>query len=640
MNVIDTFSRIYSGKMSILQTEEVQRQLRQVLNRDKVKLWESPYSREDGTADQIPQNLILKYSEELRLSQDVVAANMEELRLHAVRKLASRRKFQTSGIATLKVKLAGKGNLKCSSFEVETTLQILGKDFKKLLSEKCGLTADHLKPIAVGRVIKDDVPLSSQHIANNAQVLVICLSESEAEAQQREEQMSKVRRAREGAELLANSLAGDDDMDHDGHQYGLQIADQSGRALQIPREEKRALTVAMALNERGKAALKRKQYGEALLLLLEADREFQQCRSEILQAVDNYAVLCLDIVWCYLCLKNVTSLPDAENRLQKCEQLFHKSYGNNLERLTTVKGSSGQEKALFVRLHLLQGVVFFHQGRRNQAVAELAKADAFLRQLQVDESKLTELMTMGFSSAEARLGLRACGNNVQAAVTHIMQKQEERREIKKKEREERRQKKLARKLGKTASGDWVKVDLYDALVNMGFPRGGAVAALQQTNNNIQQAIQVLQDQPELLTLPDPDPTPVSITDEMLAQLVSLGFDPEMSRRALQSCQGVAQRAIDMLLQSGGVLPEVSSASSSSASSSSSTSSSSATPSSSSSSSDASPAKSPEELQREKEAYEELASDLADQEDYLDLTLEEESVFLQEYRALLESTLSF
>eukprot|EP00058_Branchiostoma_floridae_P013128 XP_002598616.1 hypothetical protein BRAFLDRAFT_67012 [Branchiostoma floridae] len=209
-------------------------------------------------------------------------------------------------------------------------------------------------------------------------------------------------------------------MEHDGNQYGLQIADQTGRALQIPREEKRALTVAMALNERGKAALKRKQHGEALLLLLEADREFQQCRSEILQAVDNYAILCLDIVWCYLCLKNVTALPDAETRLQKCEELFHKSYGSNLERLTTVKGSSGQEKALFVRLHLLQGVVFFHQGRRNQAVAELAK-------LQVDESKLTELMTMGFSGAEARLGLRACSNNVQAAVTHIMQKQEVRR---------------------------------------------------------------------------------------------------------------------------------------------------------------------------------------------------------------------
>ena len=37
----------------------------------------------------------------------------------------------------------------------------------------------------------------------------------------------------------------------------------------------------------------------------------RQCSAAILDAVDNYAVLCLDIVWCYLCLKNVEDLPDA-----------------------------------------------------------------------------------------------------------------------------------------------------------------------------------------------------------------------------------------------------------------------------------------------------------------------------------------
>jgi hypothetical protein len=32
---------------------------------------------------------------------------------------------------------------------------------------------------------------------------------------------------------------------------------------------------------------------------------------DILQAVDNYAILCLDIVWCYWCLKSLDHLPDA-----------------------------------------------------------------------------------------------------------------------------------------------------------------------------------------------------------------------------------------------------------------------------------------------------------------------------------------
>ena len=37
----------------------------------------------------------------------------------------------------------------------------------------------------------------------------------------------------------------------------------------------------------------------------------RNCRAEILDSVDNFAILCLDIVWCYLCLENVSELPDA-----------------------------------------------------------------------------------------------------------------------------------------------------------------------------------------------------------------------------------------------------------------------------------------------------------------------------------------
>jgi len=31
--------------------------------------------------------------------------------------------------------------------------------------------------------------------------------------------------------------------------------------------------------------------------------------------VDNYAIVCLDICWCYLCLQNISSLPDAGQSL-------------------------------------------------------------------------------------------------------------------------------------------------------------------------------------------------------------------------------------------------------------------------------------------------------------------------------------
>lgn len=38
-----------------------------------------------------------------------------------------------------------------------------------------------------------------------------------------------------------------------------------------------------------------------------------KCSSQLLQATDNYAILCLDIVWCYLTLQNLEHLPDAGN---------------------------------------------------------------------------------------------------------------------------------------------------------------------------------------------------------------------------------------------------------------------------------------------------------------------------------------
>ncbi len=48
-------------------------------------------------------------------------------------------------------------------------------------------------------------------------------------------------------------------------------------------------------------------------------------------------------------------------------------------------------------------------------------------------------------------------------------------------------------------------------------------------------------------------------------------------------------------------------------------------------------KSPEDLAQEKKAIEDILPDLPkDEDDHLDLTLEEEGIFLQEYKTLLES----
>lgn len=81
------------------------------------------------------------------------------------------------------------------------------------------------------------------------------------------------------------------------------MEDQDGNAVFLPPSEQRVLLMAMGFYEKARAALKRRDYSESLILLLEADELFSQCNSKFLETIDNYALVNLDIVWCYLCLK-------------------------------------------------------------------------------------------------------------------------------------------------------------------------------------------------------------------------------------------------------------------------------------------------------------------------------------------------
>ena len=78
----------------------------------------------------------------------------------------------------------------------------------------------------------------------------------------------------------------------------------------------------------------------------------------MLQMVDNFAILSLDIAWCYLACHAVSELPDADIKLQRCEEKFKASYGSNMERVAALKGSQSNELALMARLHLLQVCLF------------------------------------------------------------------------------------------------------------------------------------------------------------------------------------------------------------------------------------------------------------------------------------------
>lgn len=58
--------------------------------------------------------------------------------------------------------------------------------------------------------------------------------------------------------------------------------------MDLPKAEKDALILAMSCHEKGRAALQRHDYQLALVFLLEASKQYQNCRAEILQVADNY----------------------------------------------------------------------------------------------------------------------------------------------------------------------------------------------------------------------------------------------------------------------------------------------------------------------------------------------------------------
>lgn len=74
------------------------------------------------------------------------------------------------------------------------------------------------------------------------------------------------------------------------------------------------------------------------------------------------------------------------------------------------------------------------------------------------------------------------------------------------------------------------MDVYEQLIEMGFPSGVAAAALKQTNSDLQLSLEAIQSHGEWYDLPDVPLNQLSpdwsgdITDEMLAQVISYRND--------------------------------------------------------------------------------------------------------------------
>ncbi len=94
--------------------------------------------------------------------------------------------------------------------------------------------------------------------------------------------------------------------------------------------------------------------------------------------------------------------------------------------------------------------------------------------------------------SDARLGLRACKGDLNAACLYLQRRDQVREVRRKKEEEEEERDHQRKKLGKTASGQWVNLGYLNTIVEMGYDRSRAAEGLKQTNNDINRTLELLQ----------------------------------------------------------------------------------------------------------------------------------------------------
>ncbi|XP_016997277.2 NEDD8 ultimate buster 1 [Drosophila takahashii] len=506
--------------------------LRSRLRERDIKLWEEPYYFEGvGSIETEMDRLARDLSGELGIDLADCRCALAEMQDGALRKLAARREFNATGLATFNVRCVDSKGGTSQILEIKCSLGGMGSELQGEVAKKLNLSdPSHVKCISGGRLINGQTTLASQGLKTNQQLMVIVGGENEG--QQLHE---RIQRIRADVELITDA----------DHRF-MEMEDQDGRPIFLPPDENRSLLMAMSMYEASRGAMRRENFDEALLLLLEADELFSRCDSKFLEAVDNYALINLDIVWCYLCLKNITQLPDAQRRLDICERSFFKSYGEQFGRLYSLKGTSCPERALIMRLHLLQGVLFFHQNRRDEAYEKLEEASRDLNELRVDDDQLSALVEMGYEESDARLALRSCAGNVDRAIEFIQER-------KVKISEERRNSAPARQVyqemrdANSGGGEWVDPRSVCRLMEMGYERRLVVEALKRTKNNLERSLDLLQRHSDDLRANLPA-TP-AVDESLLSTLQQLGFPAPNARVALETTDNNFRKSIEFLLKS-------------------------------------------------------------------------------------------
>ncbi|KAH7435004.1 hypothetical protein KP509_06G044600 [Ceratopteris richardii] len=427
-------------------------------------------------------------------------------------------------------------------------------DLRLQLSRLSGFSPDSISLICAGKVLKDQASgiLRKMGITHKSKILMtrVAGNQSSKAFLAEEERQARLTRIKAAADAIVKRSSSD--AFSDDH-YDLQLENQSGEALKFTSEsDRRALMLGLMLHAKGRDMLLQDNYSEALEVLSMSEEAFGYCDSKLLEAVDNVALLQIDIVWCYFMLKDIARIADAGKRLSQARDGLRRSHGPNLERLRILQGGFCPELAIYVRLELLEGVVAFHTGLREVAKISMASAQSKYNQLQLSDESLALLVSMGFSTRDSQRALRVSGQDVNRAIEFLTEEKRKRYARREEDRLLKKQRRELKSYGMTQSGKMVDSSKLDELVAIGYAKLLAAEALRQSENDFGSALDILSNPTKNAELQSKlwrsrDKSHRQVNKESLEQLMAMGFPREQATQALLNASDVNE-AVTSILQ--------------------------------------------------------------------------------------------
>lgn len=555
--------------------------VRKKLTQQRHKLWLPPFTPKDdhdqNAANQAMHSLAVEFAESLELAVELVSSDLKKLQSHALAKVEARARITFEG------KLLGDGRSIIVSFPQTD----LGSKVRKTIEQT--LQVPRVEIICSGRAIQDNRSLQQQGIlpdvkrssSRHLKVLLLASGHSceghpadEAAAVVVEEERLRlaVVQIREAAARLTRDGFGD-----------LELTDaKTGALVPVPPLARTALITAILLHVKGRDLLRDDHFSTveagavaSLAFLSESDAAFAQCRSlgagVLVDKIDNFCQLQLDLVWAYVRLGNLDHLSDAERRLTiSGERLMARTDPSFLEKL---HNAALQNRTLppaavpLARFFFLRGISAqcrVQQSRQDTdgslgakldpvdeagaleaAQKDLERAALFLKALRVEDNSVLGLMELGATKVQATATLRKAEGHPDIAQNFWLDAQRQRLEQKRSRREQS-------KLGQTVDGSFIDLEKRKTLTDLyGVTHDLAVASLRQTNNDMNAALDWIQKNGnnQGTNTENTETVMVDVDEVALVTLVSMGVSQSDAKAALQSCGNDVNKAVLLVTSS-------------------------------------------------------------------------------------------